>query len=747
MPLRTLLVGGSQHSRLIEQLEAANQQVLLADPAAGDQRYVPDNVDRADCVVVTDACADVVRTIESIHKQSPQIPIVLAADNADTALVTKAVRAGVVDYVNCAGSESIVSRIRAAVNDVSPAKERERALSKLYDAAQRLLLATDPETIASITVGAASDALDLSITGVYRDEGDALVPIAQTEEVDKLFGDIVLDPNSSLAGESFRRGETRVIEDVRTHEDTQNPETPIRTELHVPFADEYLLVSGSTERRQFDEYQIDFAELLATTAEAAIRRARRDAELEQYETVFRTIDERVCVIGADRTIRMANEALARFLDTDPASLVGRPALAFVDDADAAAVAAAVEALEDGTSTTVEAQVGPTAGDRQPCEIDTTTLPADATIDGVVAAIRDISDRKRVESALEQERNRFVELFEHVQDPLVEAEIIDGEPYIRSTNAAFRRTFGADDAVGDRLNDYVLPPEDDGHASALDSRLAAGEQIETEIKRETDDGIRYFLFRGVPIDTVAQDTQLAFGIYTDITEQRLRERRLSVLNRVFRHNIRNDMNVVIGRAEYLKDADDPEEVTTHAESIRRNAQGIVDLADGIHAAEQALSADDAPTRAIDDVVTETVAAYSSQEGVSVSVHVPDEALPAIDERLQVAVEELLENAIEHADRTAVSVVVTVEQTEQGVTVAVSDNGPGIPTAERTAIKSGMETSLDHGSGVGLWLVRWITTALGGEVEVAVDNGTTVSLTFPPTALQSRPGRCPDRDDRE
>jgi signal transduction histidine kinase len=64
----------------------------------------------------------------------------------------------------------------------------------------------------------------------------------------------------------------------------------------------------------------------------------------------------------------------------------------------------------------------------------------------------------------------------------------------------------------------------------------------------------------------------------------------------------------------------------------------------------------------------------------------------------------------------------------VFVTVADDGPGIPTADREIIfDDGEITPLQHGSGLGLWLVRWVTESAGGTVvHDRSGNWTTVTL---------------------
>jgi signal transduction histidine kinase len=68
------------------------------------------------------------------------------------------------------------------------------------------------------------------------------------------------------------------------------------------------------------------------------------------------------------------------------------------------------------------------------------------------------------------------------------------------------------------------------------------------------------------------------------------------------------------------------------------------------------------------------------------------------------------------------------------LTVADDGPGIPDHEVTAVESGRETALEHGSGLGLWVVEWGAAALGAEVDYAdrEPRGTTVTVRIPVVA---------------
>ena len=105
-----------------------------------------------------------------------------------------------------------------------------------------------------------------------------------------------------------------------------------------------------------------------------------------------------------------------------------------------------------------------------------------------------------------------------------------------------------------------------------------------------------------------------------------------------------------------------------------------------------------------------------------------------------VNNLIENAAVHNDGTDPRVTVSARVEGDQAVVRVTDNGPGIDEYELEILDSGTETPLRHGSGLGLWLVKWGTETIGGSVdfEPAEPTGTIATLTVP---LSDSDGRAP------
>ena len=90
-----------------------------------------------------------------------------------------------------------------------------------------------------------------------------------------------------------------------------------------------------------------------------------------------------------------------------------------------------------------------------------------------------------------------------------------------------------------------------------------------------------------------------------------------------------------------------------------------------------------------------------------------------------VNELLTNSLKHAfpDRETGTVRVEARRTEDGtVTITVSDNGVGLPSAE----------VMDRAGTLGYRLVKRLSGQVGAMVSVERDHGTCHSIVLPPEA---------------
>ncbi|WP_136716211.1 sensor histidine kinase [Halorientalis salina] len=335
--------------------------------------------------------------------------------------------------------------------------------------------------------------------------------------------------------------------------------------------------------------------------------------------------------------------------------------------------------------------------------------------------------------------RFENLFENLQDAVVEFEVVEDTPIVRAVNPAFVELFGyeRDEIRGSSLNEYIVPEVYASEAETFDTRTNDGKHNKAVVRRETAYGLRRFLYRGVPFEG-ADGRPFGFAIYSDITDETRREHRLQVLHRLLRHNLRNNLTVIDGLADELARTHESESVAKPARMIREQATELGHLSSEAGRVQRILdrSADADRTVDVAQLCDGVVSEYrSAHPDAEIGLDVPATLSISASEHLELALQQLVENAIEHNDsptpRVRVSGRETTGETHDWVDIRVADDGPRIPDGEQQVIDTEPNADqLSHGSGLGLRLVQWITDAAGGTVTVSESEfgGNLITLRF-------------------
>ncbi|QKY20110.1 hypothetical protein B4589_006845 [Halolamina sp. CBA1230] len=298
-------------------------------------------------------------------------------------------------------------------------------------------------------------------------------------------------------------------------------------------------------------------------------------------------------------------------------------------------------------------------------------------------------------------------------------VLDAEGIVVDADERARRVLSPAPSTGDHITsvfpDTSLP------------RLSG-----TTVEGETE-GIRRTYEVQVSTLRDVEDNPTGYAlVLRDVTDRSAYEQRLQVANRVLRHNLRNDMNVVHGLAERIEsdEADDPAAV---AARIQSKVDGVVETSEKVREMTriEPSSADEAEPVDVGTVAEEVVTQFDTADA-TVERALPRSRAAITDEAaLATALENLLENAVEHNDCDEPWVRLSVEERGGAVRLRVDDDGPGIPEEEREVLRREAETPLKHSQGLGLWLASWSARAAGGEltIESTGSDGTTVRIEFP------------------
>lgn len=208
----------------------------------------------------------------------------------------------------------------------------------------------------------------------------------------------------------------------------------------------------------------------------------------------------------------------------------------------------------------------------------------------------------------------------------------------------------------------------------------------------------------------------------------------VLYRLLRHNLRNDMTVVLGQLDDVKrDVDDTNR--RKLEQAEQKINALIELTDKVRDINRILERD-AGTSTIDlgslvehrvDVLEETY------PNVDIEATVPATAPVVADKQFGLVLDNIVESAL-GGDQITVELTVICTVDESDVTLTIEDPTQQLPEPDLSVIATESVQQLEHGDSMELWLVYWLTEHNGGELDIET-NGDSRRVTI--TLERARP----------
>lgn len=399
------------------------------------------------------------------------------------------------------------------------------------------------------------------------------------------------------------------------------------------------------------------------------------------------------------------------------------------------------ALETGDVQTVEYQLSVPAGDRW---FEARVAPLRERIEeepAVAVVARDITEHRETTRTLRQ-REAHLEQAQAVANFGSWRKDIPGDE-IEWSDEVYE-IFGVSrdvEIVDHRRFMSHIHPDDEAFVERQWAAAKRGEPYDIEHRIITDDGETKWVRERAEIefDDAGEPVQ-ATGVVQDITDRKERERqlerqndRLGVLNRVIRHDLRNQMNVISGYATTLEERTDHDDRSEMAARIQDAADELLSVSREVRRVNRLVDSIADRDRLqvstlVDDACKLICEEYSEFD---CECEIPDDLWVRGPEELHVALENVVENAVEHNDAACPRVSIEAHDRDDDgfVDLRIEDNGPGIPDSERELLTGDRDrTQLDHTSGIGLWVVRWIVSISGGELELDTSPGAGTAVTI-------------------
>jgi len=276
---------------------------------------------------------------------------------------------------------------------------------------------------------------------------------------------------------------------------------------------------------------------------------------------------------------------------------------------------------------------------------------------------------------------------------------------------------------------VHPDDVDRVLEAME-RISAGESLDIEYR--VNPGEDYGVWVWVQAEPIVEDGEVVriTGFSRDVTDRRRRERQLYVMDNLLRHNLRNDLTLILGNAQLIED--ELPEAADWTRVIRETGEDLLESAEKEREIIDLLTSDGAcePVNVCTRIEEAVSIVESRFPSAVIEVDCPASASANAVEDLELAFVELLQNAVRHSESETPSLSVTVQcRDDDTVRVRVRDDAPSIPEMESMVLTGNYEMNdVYHSSGLGLWLVHWAVELSDGLITVtsSEDAGNTVEV---------------------
>ncbi len=486
-------------------------------------------------------------------------------------------------------------------------------------------------------------------------------------------------------------------------------------------------------------------------ANLLMARMRRDANevLRRSEEHLRLVTDNAPVLishfDAERRHRFVNAAHARFFAIQPAQVIGRPLREVLGEDAYAKVAPHIDTALSGTPVEFEVEAHFAHAGTRVIRGAYTPERDGATVAGVVAAMIDITDQKRVEAALRQKVEEMSTLLDTLpigvfiaHDP--DATHITGNAAAHLLLRTGRSNLSMSAPNADRPQHFrvfqdgvELRPEE-----MPVQRAARGEQVRNvEIEDRFDDGtILHTLMSAAPLYDEHGEVRGAIASVLDVTERKRSlqalqdsDRRKSEFLATLAHELRNPLAPLLNGLQLMRLASDNAALIDKSRTMmERQLAQLVRLVDDlldvsrISQGKLALRTEPVALATVLASAVETSRPVIDEMRQTLQLDIPDAPIVVDADltRLAQVFMNLLNNAAKYSEPGG-EIAVTVRATDDEVSVSVRDWGIGIDAEQLPVIFdmfSQVERSIERsrgGLGIGLSLVQRLVEMHGGRIE--------------------------------
>lgn len=364
---------------------------------------------------------------------------------------------------------------------------------------------------------------------------------------------------------------------------------------------------------------------------------------------------------------------------------------------------------------------------------------------VSAAIRDITERKRLEAVAKVNADRLTSAVESIQDGFA---LFDDHGKLVLCNSVYRRLVGTtlpgaligrtyEELLDVWMNDLVFKDDAERVRFRKDRLIAEGDARTSDVHTRDGRSLRVTDRRtpeGGVVKTiwdVSEDEARAVELREARTAAEAGSAAKSDFLSSMSHELRTPLNAILGFAQLLqrdkkaplseRHKDRVDQILRGGEHLLRLIDDILDLS-RIEAGAISISTEAVSLSDVLDEIRRTLEPIAERQGIAVRVQPLPDNLPSVAAdrtRLAQILMNLGSNAIKY-NRPRGSVTFTVWPVKDGrIRVTVEDTGIGIPEDKQDKVfqpfqRAGQETGPIEGTGIGLVITKRLAELMSGAV---------------------------------
>ncbi len=243
----------------------------------------------------------------------------------------------------------------------------------------------------------------------------------------------------------------------------------------------------------------------------------RESE-KKYRQLFETLQEGIWVIDKDAYTTLVNPRMAEILGYTESEMLGKHLFSFMDEHVVELAKRYLERRQQGIKERHDFEFIRKDGSRIYTSLDTAPVTDEkGNYAGAIAAVQDITERKKAEEASKESEERHKDLFDSANDLI---QIVTPEGHFLYVNCAWQETLGynEDEIAGLSLFD-IIHPDSQAHCKALFQRMMSGEKVDkVEAEIVARDGRKIVVEGSAKYKFIGDKAVYAQCIFHDITER-------------------------------------------------------------------------------------------------------------------------------------------------------------------------------------------------------------------------------------